>query len=30
MLHADADLIVVNKPAGLVVHPDTGTLPGRS
>ena len=27
ILYEDTDLIVINKPAGLVVHPPRGTLP---
>src|SRR3546814_3058919 len=28
IVHEDADLIVIDKPAGLVVHPAAGTLDG--
>jgi len=30
ILHEDADVVVVNKPAGMVVHPGAGTHPGAA
>ena len=30
VLYEDPDVVVVNKPAGMVVHPGAGTLPGAS
>lgn len=30
ILHEDGDLLVVNKPAGMAVHPGTGITPGHS